>query len=528
VSELLHIPLDRELSDRVRWLIRARWLALAVAVGVVLLANHWLQNILPMAPIWGTLAFIALYNLAFWIITTRLIGLAAPRKVHATLLHAQVITDLVALTVLLHFSGGLENPFATYYVLAVVAGSILMTRRDSYLYATIATVLWAGLLLAEATGLLPHYNLAGFRLPFRYREPMHILSEAFVLASTCFGAAYFSSSVIERLREGERQLYEANLSCEIRAGELAELNARLQEANRSCELRAQELAELNERLQEANRSCELRAQELADLNLRLQEANRACELRTEELAQLNERLRELDRSRAFFIRVVTHELRAPVAAIQSYLRLILDGYVPQERLTEIISKAEQRARDQLALIGDLLDLARVDEIKPEQVAKPVDVAAVLRDVVDLMQARAQEKHLTVTLDIALQLPPVMATDEHIQQVWTNLISNAIKYTPEGGQVTITLREEDGMVRGAVRDTGIGIGPDELPHIFENFYRTPAAKAMSHTGTGLGLSIVQGILKRYGGRIWVESEVGKGSTFTFELPRAPETPAAAHT
>jgi two-component system sensor histidine kinase VicK len=293
-------------------------------------------------------------------------------------------------------------------------------------------------------------------------------------------------------------LYDANLSCEIRVGELAELNARLQEAHLSCELRAGKLAELNARLQEANRS---------------------CELRTEELAQLNQRLRELDRSRAFFLRVVTHELRAPVAAIQSYLRLILDGYVPQERLTEIIGKAEQRARDQLALIGDLLDFARVDEIRPEQVAKPVDLAAVLRDVVDLMQARAQEKNLSVTLEIASQVPPVLATDEHIHQVWTNLVSNAIKYTPDGGRVTITLKEEGGMVRGSVQDTGIGMSPEELTHIFEDFYRTPAAKAMSHAGTGLGLSIVQGILKRYGGHIGVESEVGRGSTFTFELPGA---------
>jgi signal transduction histidine kinase len=101
----------------------------------------------------------------------------------------------------------------------------------------------------------------------------------------------------------------------------------------------------------------------------------------------------------------------------------------------------------------------------------------------------------------------------------NLISNAIKYTPEGGRVLVTFRRQDGMVRGMVQDTGIGMSPEEAGHVFETFYRTEAAKAMSHHGTGLGLSIVQGIVQRYGGRIWVESEVGQGSTFYFELPAA---------
>jgi two-component system sensor histidine kinase RegB len=180
VSEILRIPVDRELSDRVRWLIRARWLALVLAVVVALLSNHWLNNALATASIWGTLGFIAAYNTVFWIVTARLISLSAPHEVHSALMRVQIITDLVALTALLHFSGGLENPFSSYYVLLVVVGSVLMTRRDSYLYAAIATGLWVGLLLAEATGLLPHHNLAGFRLPFRYQEPLHIISEAFV------------------------------------------------------------------------------------------------------------------------------------------------------------------------------------------------------------------------------------------------------------------------------------------------------------------------------------------------------------
>jgi len=114
---------------------------------------------------------------------------------------------------------------------------------------------------------------------------------------------------------------------------------------------------------------------------------------------------------------------------------------------------------------------------------------------------------------------VLANVEHVRQVWTNLISNAIKYTPDGGKVMVSLKEEDGKIRGAVQDTGIGIAPEEQERIFEDFYRTEAAKAMAHHSTGLGLSIVKGIMERYGGRIWLTSKVGEGSTFFFELPKA---------
>jgi signal transduction histidine kinase len=454
LTEILRIPVDRELGVRVRWLITLRWMALGLALAAVVVSNVWLEGVLPLGALGVVLAAIAGYNTLFWVLAHRMTSPAAPYESHTSLLHAQLIIDLLALTTLLHFAGGLENPFSTFYVILVLIGSILATRRASFAYAGLATALWAGLMLLEATGVIPHHNLAGFRLPVRYREGIHIVANALVLGGANFGVAYLASSIIERLREGERQLYDANASCEIRAGELAELNARLQ---------------------------------------------------------------ELDHTRSLFIRLVTHELRAPVAAIQSYLRLYLDGYVPQERLHEILTKAEQRARDQLDLISDLLDLARVQEDHDRTKAVPVDVSAVLNDVVDLMQARIDDKRLDLTVDLPSTPSCVMADPEHIKQVWTNLISNAVKYTPDDGKISVCLQQRDNLVCGTVTDTGIGIAPEDMQHIFETFYRTEKAKAMAHHGTGLGLSIVKGLTERYGGRVWVESEIGKGSTFAFELP-----------
>ena len=454
LSELLRIPVGRELSDRVRWLIKVRWAAVGVAAVLVLLVSRRLGDVLPMASLWGTVGAIAVYNLAFSVAEHRLVSRGAPYEYHAALMHGQILADLLALTTLLHFSGGIENYFATGYVLVVVVGSVLMTRRGSYLYASVATTLWVGLLVAESAGVLPHYNLTGFRVATRYREAAHITAESLVMAGANFGVAYLASNVMERLREEEGKLYHANLTLEARAGQLA---------------------------------------------------------------RLNERLRELDRTRSFLVRVVTHELRAPVAAIQSYLRLILDGYVSEDRLGEIIGKAEVRARDQLELISDLLDLARLEEVKKDVVAESADVAKSLRDVLDMVQAGIQDKSLSLSVDVAPGVGLVRADEDHVKQVWTNLISNAVKYTPEGGKIAITLQGENGVVRGSVQDTGIGISPEDVERIFDAFYRTKEAKALSRHGTGLGLSIVKGITERYGGRVWVESEIGVGSTFFFELP-----------
>jgi signal transduction histidine kinase len=464
VGEILHIPVEQALSERVRWLVKLRWLALSVMVLVTLVGDWWLGRVLPMLPLVICFVVIALYNLTFWIVASRLVSQEAPLPVQAILLHGQILCDLLALTIVLHYSGGLENPFSILYVLIVVVGSILIANHFSYLYATVATSLWAGLLILEGVGVLPHYNLTGFRLPFRYQEAWHITAESLTLGMANFGVAYLSSNIARRLRQGERELYEANASCELRAAELA---------------------------------------------------------------RLNRRLRELDQDRSMFIRLVTHELRAPVAAIQSYLRLILEGYVPEERMEEIVAKAEARARDQLDLIGDLLDLARLQAPRQQGEVAPCDAAALLNDIVDMLQPRADDKQQTVTVDVEEGIPPVFASEEHIRQVWINLVSNAIKYTPKGGQITIRLgcrpEPEGRRVCGYVQDTGIGINPDEQKHIFESFYRTESAKSMAAHGTGLGLSIVSGIMERYGGHIWLESEPNVGTTFFFELPCADEIP-----
>ncbi len=238
-----------------------------------------------------------------------------------------------------------------------------------------------------------------------------------------------------------------------------------------------------------------------------------------------------------FTLTVAHELRAPVAAIQSYLRLILDGYIPPEKQRQYLERAEARALAQLDLITDLLDLAYLQDPDRKVETERVQLDRVLEEVTDSMAASAVQKQIQVEVDIAPNLPAVTMSPQHAKQLLTNLVSNAVKYTPPGGHVSISLSERGGpgsngtetngqksagpesawQLVGSVQDTGIGIAPDELPLIFAEFYRTKASKKHTQMGTGLGLTIVKRVLESYGGTISVSSTPGEGSCFRFTLP-----------
>jgi signal transduction histidine kinase len=254
------------------------------------------------------------------------------------------------------------------------------------------------------------------------------------------------------------------------------------------------------------RRLSLKAQRVAEL-----------EARAQELARQKQDLERLDRMKSQFTLTVAHELRAPVAAIQSYLRLILEGYIPPENQRQYLERAEKRALAQLELITDLLDLAHLQDPDRPVETQSVQLADVLAQVLDAMTAQAEAKQIDVQSTVSADLPALTMNAQQAKQLWTNLISNAVKYTPEGGQVSVSLLQRDGCLVGSVQDTGIGISEQELPLIFAEFYRTQASKAYTQMGTGLGLTIVKRILETYGGEIGVESEPGQGSCFTFKIP-----------
>jgi len=238
-----------------------------------------------------------------------------------------------------------------------------------------------------------------------------------------------------------------------------------------------------------------------------------------ELARAKEELERLDRFKTTFMLTVAHELRAPLNALQSFLWAILKGYIPPEEQQEVLGRAVQRVQELLDLVDDLLKLAAAKSEKGLEKREPVSLADVLEKVAPLFQKEAEAKGLAWAVEVRAR-PVVRADPDQMAQVWSNLISNAVKYTPAGGRVRVALEERDGWAIGTVEDTGIGIPPQDLERIFEEFYRTPQAKEVAPRGTGLGLPLVKQILEAHGGSITVESEVGRGSRFVFRLPVSP--------
>lgn len=243
---------------------------------------------------------------------------------------------------------------------------------------------------------------------------------------------------------------------------------------------------------------------------------KSIEEEAEGLARAKAELEMLDAMKSRFMLTVAHELRAPIAAIQGYLGLILDGYAGDDE-QEMVENAHRRCGELLDMIRDLLMLAHMKEKAAGVKKTTVSVARVLEEVTGLLRADAERKGLTLKTQVSGQ-PEMLADEEHLKQLWTNLVSNGIKYTPRGGRVVASLDEKDGQIVGVVSDTGVGIAADDLPRIFEEFFRTKQAKSIEEHGTGLGLPIVKQIVESYGGTIDVESQVGEGTSVTFTLPQ----------
>lgn len=254
----------------------------------------------------------------------------------------------------------------------------------------------------------------------------------------------------------------------------------------------------------------------------IKEARRVQQLEEEarELARAKAELEKLDAVEGRFMLTMVHILRAPVAVMQNYVQLIRKGYVPAEEQPEMLERIEQRAGELLTTLDDLLMLAYLKERVGAQDVETVSLADALESILPAMSERAAQRQIQLQVEVQ-ERPAVRANPDHIKALWSHLLDNAIRYTPAGGQVRVTISTdtEQKQAVGAVSDTGIGIPVDEIPRIFEEFYRTEEARRMQEMGTGLGLAIVRQVVEMYGGTIEVQSEVGQGSTFRFRLPLA---------
>ena len=251
-------------------------------------------------------------------------------------------------------------------------------------------------------------------------------------------------------------------------------------------------------------------------------ANR-LRVRERELEISNEKLEKQDRIKSQYVMTVSHDIQASLSTISSCLETVLSGHTGEvsPESTEMIERSVRRTGELLRFVRDLLDISRM-RAEPEIEMTRFSLDGLVRAIVERYASELAQKRILCSVDTGPMDSMIEADETAIERLVANLMENAVRYTPEGGRIVLALSEADsgdhGWLRLSVADSGIGIPPDSMEHIFEDFYRAKNAKTFMDGGTGLGLAIVKRIVEMHSGRVSVDSELGTGTTFTVLLPR----------
>ncbi len=437
--------MPEEAAARISWFIRLRWLAAAGVLAFAAVGHFLLGLQFTFKPLVVISISIALYNAGFLFLAdkTRPEGKWGDRFASI-----QVGVDILVLTLLMHFGGGIENPFICYYLFHTIISSILLPWWKVALQVLFASVCIATVAIAELAGLLPHHHIGGLLSIELYANWKFVAVAVFAIITTLCVTAFLAASIAQRLHEREKQLAKANTT-----------------------------------------------------------------------------LAEQDRVKSQYVMRVAHDLAGPAATITSCLQLVtkgLTGPVPDKAM-DMVQSAQRKSKFLGHLIKDLLSLSRIKAAK-EIPKTEVELQEITNQVFEDLQPHVAEKNLTLEQKIPAALPAVYGNAKAIHELFCNLVTNAVKYTLVGGRVEVSAANKGDEVLVKVQDNGVGIPAEALPHIFEEFYRADNVKVEAIEGTGLGLSIVKQILNTHGGKIWVESEQGKGTTFSFTLRVAGESEA----
>lgn len=452
-ATLLQAPLRQEVVPRVLWLIRLRYLAVA-GVGVVLVLAQAFPVQFYLSAQLALMVLLLISNLIYHQIARRLDASSSVDVTHwGRLAYAQISVDFLILSLQIHYAGGIENPFSIYYVFHTVFAGLLLSPYSAFMEATWGVVLYAVVLIFEAVEIVPHYPLIEWLPKDLYRNPWAIVVAILPLASVMYFLTYLSASIAKTI--GEKEDRRTALQMDLRK-------------------------------------------------------------RSDELAIAYNRLESAGKARELFLVTVEHELKSPLAAIRSNLEAILaaGGELP-EIVRDMIVRSSHRAGELLDLVRDLLALSKVERELDERVQECIDFSSLVRDEVELIRPLADQKGLELIGEIQSNLM-IWGSSTAARYCVCNLLSNAVRYTTKGS-ISVLLKRENETIMFQVRDSGIGIAKIDRERIFQEFYRTQAAKRATAEGTGVGLTIVKRALDVLKGRIEVESEVGVGSTFTVILP-----------
>jgi len=440
-------PQIARLVKRARWLINLRWIAI---VGVVV-ATFFAHTIMGVAvqdvPLYCIAAALVLHNIIALLLLTGIVrsgkgNVAARIK---KVINYQISIDLVTLTVLLHFSGGIESPIVIYFVFHMIIASILLSVWESYLQATLAVVLISLLAALEYKGIIPHYCLKGFlACNMQVGGAFYVAGIVFILSTTLYLVVYMTSSISTQLRKQEETCRQAYLQ-----------------------------------------------------------------------------LQRKDRIKDEYVLRMTHDIKGHCAAIQSCLAVLVKNLAGplNEQQADFVHRAHDRTRKLTAFVRALLRLTQI-RLTTKFEMQTFSLRQALSAAVEAVRSKAEDKAVSLNADIEPSVDEAFGDHFSIEETITNLLLNAVKYTPAEGSIRVDAKDNGDAILVEIADTGIGIPASEVDKVFEEFFRASNARKVERDGTGLGLSMAKQTIQRHGGDIWVQSREGVGTTISFTLPKQP--------
>jgi signal transduction histidine kinase len=420
---------DIRLVKRAYWLIKLRWIAIAGVVTATFFAGNVLGVSVQHIPLYGVAAALVLHNIISLLLLRRALNATVGNLSTSIrkIINVQISVDLLALTALLHYSGGIENPFVIYFIFHMVIASILLSPWESYLQATFAVCLLTFMALLEYRGIVSHHCLKAFVLYDIHTNGLCVFGVVSVLASAFYLTIYMTSSISRQLRQQDRVKDE-------------------------------------------------------------------------------------------YVSRVTHDIKGHLASVHSCLDVVVREVVGSldERQSDFIGRAHERTRKLTNFVRTLLRLTEM-RLSDKLEMDVFSLENALFNVVDNVKTKAEDKSITLNCNFQLSADGIFGNQFSIEEVITNLVLNAIKYTPANGAVRIIAKDHGSYRLVEIADTGIGIPEDELGFVFDEFYRATNARKVEKDGTGLGLSIAKEIVQKHGGKIWADTRKGGGTKFSLTLP-----------
>jgi signal transduction histidine kinase len=429
-----------------KWFVRIRWIALFILIISTYIVSHLFDISIQETKIFILSGILFVLNIAHNLILRRITKKKSSGVIQKIKkeIHFQIMTDLIILTLIIHYSGGIENPLILFYFFHMIIASSIFSTRTSYFYVFFTLILASQLALFECYSVIPHYPLEGFINHDLYKDVLYVFGTGFVFTCTSILVVSLSHMIIYRSIKSEETFVKTNLELENK-----------------------------------------------------------------------------DKLKNEYVLRVTHDIKGHVAAILSCIEVIRSGIAGplNEVQKEFADRVFERTELLSTFIKNLLNLTR-KRLKHDKEFEEFLLRDIINKVIVPVQILAKDKSIEFNYSIDASVKTITGNPFTMEELYSNLLLNAVKYTPSKGHISLTVRSHLNNIITEISDSGIGIPKEELSYVFDEFYRASNVPKDIKSGSGLGLSIAKQIVENHKGKISVSSEPGIWTKFTIILPKNP--------